>query len=87
MIHTRLISAFVPRSSVSRSIILRSRRYYASGKEDSIIFMKGDLYEWSEVSKHDKEDDCWIVINKKVYDVTKFVDEHPGGDILLVNSD
>lgn len=33
---------------------------------------------------HNKEEDCWLVISSKVYDVTQFLDEHPGGfDIVL----
>lgn len=33
---------------------------------------------------HNKEEDCWLVISDKVYDVTEFLDEHPGGfDIVL----
>jgi cytochrome b involved in lipid metabolism len=31
--------------------------------------------------------DCWLVIEGKVYDVTPFLDEHPGGfDTLVSNS-
>ncbi|RNE94902.1 cytochrome b5-like [Trypanosoma conorhini] len=37
------------------------------------------IISFSEVEKHAQEDDLWLVINKKVYDVTKFVDQHPGG--------
>jgi cytochrome b involved in lipid metabolism len=37
----------------------------------------------AEVAKHDTVHDCWLIINGKVYDVTPFVDEHPGGDILM----
>ncbi|KAJ3654765.1 hypothetical protein Zmor_013932 [Zophobas morio] len=38
----------------------------------------------AEVSWHDNASDCWIIIYDKVYDVTDFLDEHPGGsDILL----
>lgn len=33
----------------------------------------------SEVEKHGKEDDCWLVINKQVYNLTSFINEHPGG--------
>ena len=36
-------------------------------------------FEANEVQKHKSGDDCWIVINGKVYDVTKFLPDHPGG--------
>ena len=32
-----------------------------------------------EVAKHCNIDDCWIVVNGKVYDLTKFAPNHPGG--------
>lgn len=32
-----------------------------------------------DVLKHDKEDDCWIIVENKVFDVTTFLKEHPGG--------
>jgi len=37
----------------------------------------------TEVAQHDKLEDVWIVIHNKVYDVTHFIGEHPGGDILM----
>ncbi|XP_017777893.1 PREDICTED: cytochrome b5 [Nicrophorus vespilloides] len=37
-----------------------------------------------EVSWHDKHNDCWVVIYDRIYDITDFLNEHPGGsDILL----
>lgn len=42
-------------------------------------------YTASEVSKHCKSDDAWIIVDKKVYDITSYVDEHPGGDSILKN--
>lgn len=39
---------------------------------------------YEEVAKHTTEDSLWFVHNRRVFDVTKFVDEHPGGlDTLL----
>jgi flavocytochrome c len=37
--------------------------------------------EWTleEVAKHNKEDDCWVIVNGEVLDVTSFLSEHPGG--------
>ena len=36
---------------------------------------------------HSKEEDCWLVIDGNVYDVTPFLDEHPGGfDIILAST-
>lgn len=37
-----------------------------------------------EVAKHSSENDCWIIIDSAVYDVTKFADMHPGGAKLLL---
>lgn len=32
-----------------------------------------------ELSRHNTKDDCWLAVHQKVWDVTDFVDEHPGG--------
>eukprot|EP00162_Nutomonas_longa_P024850 comp9287_c0_seq1/m.10668 comp9287_c0_seq1/g.10668 ORF comp9287_c0_seq1/g.10668 comp9287_c0_seq1/m.10668 type:complete len:126 (+) comp9287_c0_seq1:17-394(+) len=37
-----------------------------------------------EVSQHSSNSDCWVVINGKVYNVTKFLSEHPGGEEVIV---
>lgn len=33
----------------------------------------------AEVQKHTKEDDCWVVVNGMVLNVTSFLPDHPGG--------
>ncbi|KAJ0253047.1 Cytochrome B5 isoform D [Hirschfeldia incana] len=46
----------------------------------------GKVYTLAEVSQHTTAKDCWIVIEGKVYDVTKFLDDHPGGDEVILTS-
>ncbi|KAL1557469.1 cytochrome b5-like [Salvia divinorum] len=40
----------------------------------------------AEVSEHNNSKDCWLVVGGKVYDVTKFLDDHPGGDDILISA-
>ncbi|THH33221.1 hypothetical protein EUX98_g950 [Antrodiella citrinella] len=40
-----------------------------------------------EVAKHNKVDDLWIIVDSKVYDVTRFKDLHPGGISVFLEDD
>ncbi|KAI0053604.1 cytochrome b5 [Auriscalpium vulgare] len=39
----------------------------------------------TELREHTGKNDIWVLINGKVYDVTKFIDEHPGGDEVILS--
>eukprot|EP01084_Bolivina_argentea_P250604 419957_1 len=42
-------------------------------------------YTWQEIAKHNTDESLWVYSDDKVYDVTKFIDRHPGGrDMLLL---
>jgi hypothetical protein len=43
-------------------------------------------YTLEEVSSHKGKSSCWFVVHGKVYDVTKFLEEHPGGDEVLLEA-
>ena len=36
-------------------------------------------YALAEIAKHNTADDAWMVYDGRVYDVTNFVEAHPGG--------
>ncbi|CAD5117855.1 DgyrCDS6600 [Dimorphilus gyrociliatus] len=38
----------------------------------------------AELEKHKDGKSCWMAIHNKVYDVTKFLEEHPGGEEVLL---
>eukprot|EP01138_Halocafeteria_seosinensis_P013788 gb/GECG01014080.1/.p1 GENE.gb/GECG01014080.1/~~gb/GECG01014080.1/.p1 ORF type:complete len:483 (+),score=35.56 gb/GECG01014080.1/:1-1449(+) len=40
-------------------------------------------FTWKEVAQHNSLDDIWIIYDGSVYDVTPFVDQHPGGREVL----
>merc|ERR1712050_156866 len=41
-------------------------------------------YSLEEVAKHCTKDDCWIVLNGKVFDVSGFLKDHPGGSLPIM---
>ncbi|KAL9667054.1 hypothetical protein QQ045_002419 [Rhodiola kirilowii] len=44
------------------------------------------VFTAAEVALHNKRIDCWIIIKDRIYDVTSYVEEHPGGDAILTHA-
>ncbi|CAN3356997.1 cytochrome b5 [Diutina catenulata] len=42
-------------------------------------------YTAADVAKHNKVGDYWVIYNGEVYDVSRFVDEHPGGEEVIAD--
>uniref|UniRef100_A0AAQ4PIF6 Cytochrome b5 heme-binding domain-containing protein n=1 Tax=Gasterosteus aculeatus aculeatus TaxID=481459 RepID=A0AAQ4PIF6_GASAC len=41
-------------------------------------------YTLEEISAHSVSSDSWLIIHDKVYDITSFLEEHPGGEEVLL---
>jgi cytochrome b involved in lipid metabolism len=50
------------------------QRTPAAGEEGGAVSITPE-----QVASHNKESDCWVILNGKVYDVTAFLPDHPGG--------
>merc|ERR1719490_673056 len=37
-----------------------------------------------EVAKHTTKEDCWVVLNNRVLNVTSFLSQHPGGELAIL---
>ncbi|KAM0252868.1 hypothetical protein ACHAQJ_007498 [Trichoderma viride] len=42
-------------------------------------------YTYQDVAEHNTKKDIFVVIHDKVYDTSKFIDEHPGGEEVLLD--
>lgn len=43
------------------------------------------IYTATDVARHNSKKSCWVTVNNIVYDVTAFVNDHPGGDDLILD--
>ncbi|CAG8652372.1 15366_t:CDS:2 [Cetraspora pellucida] len=43
------------------------------------------LFTFEELSQHNKKGSLYVAIKGKIYDISKFIDEHPGGEVVLLD--
>ncbi|XP_029662769.1 cytochrome b5 isoform X1 [Formica exsecta] len=53
-------------------------------KEDTSAASSSKLFTRAEVAKHTDPNDTWIIIHNNIYNVTPFLNEHPGGEEVLL---
>ncbi|CAK9326671.1 unnamed protein product [Citrullus colocynthis] len=68
------------------ALILIPRNRNVQKVQLNAINRPSKVYSKDEVSVHNKRTDCWVIIKNKVYDVTSYVEEHPGGDAILTHA-
>lgn len=65
-------------AQLSRSPGIESRR---NDQPSNSLPLRAFLRE--EVALHNTPNDCWIILNGKVYDLTIFARSHPGGSAVI----
>eukprot|EP00438_Fugacium_kawagutii_P004577 Skav230702 [mRNA] locus=scaffold1495:295109:313585:- [translate_table: standard] len=68
---SEVVQAFASREEAAKKALKREKAGTASSR-----------WTWEEVEKHSTEQDAWLVIDGRVYDVTDFAASHPGGAII-----
>lgn len=53
------------------------------GNNTTLVENESKQISLAEISKHNIKTDCWTTINGEVFDLTKFVGVHKGGDKIL----
>jgi len=47
--------------------------------------MSDAVFRLAEVKQHNTKKSAWVTIHNKVYDITSFMQEHPGGEEVLLD--
>ncbi|EGX93257.1 cytochrome b5, putative [Cordyceps militaris CM01] len=42
-------------------------------------------FTFQDVAEHNTKKDCYLVVHDKVYDCSRFIDEHPGGEEVILD--
>jgi len=61
---------------------LGSRREPPAPQELPVKVSKG--YTLLDVAQHAKEEDCWMAINGRVYNLTAYIPEHPSRPAIIL---
>jgi len=80
--------ASLPARSVCANTVLPSPQANATPTAPGKVAAKNGAvagYTMAQVAEHCTREDLWIVVDGLVYDVTRYLDRHPGGWLPLVN--
>lgn len=49
------------------------------GKSSQNLPVTNAAYTLAEIATHNSSSSCWVAVNGKVYDLTNWINQHPGG--------
>eukprot|EP01108_Squamamoeba_japonica_P001652 TRINITY_DN1721_c0_g1_i1.p1 TRINITY_DN1721_c0_g1~~TRINITY_DN1721_c0_g1_i1.p1 ORF type:complete len:152 (+),score=60.98 TRINITY_DN1721_c0_g1_i1:191-646(+) len=74
----------VSKSDKDKSADLEPKKTYATREEEIDADGGVSYYSAADVAAHSAADDCWIIVDGKVYDVSSYVEQHMGGEEALL---
>jgi cytochrome-b5 reductase len=54
------------------------------GKSSLVENPNEHFYTLEDVAKHASKEDCWTILNGRIYDVTEYAKVHPGGTKIFL---
>lgn len=48
-----------------------------------VVIARASEFTMQDIAKHSNVKDCWILIDSKVYDITKYIPRHPSPENVL----
>ena len=67
-------------SSIATMVAIHS----LAGQEQPAV-ASNESYSLEEIGEHGSEDDCWMAIEGKVYDLTAYLGRHPAGSAIMIS--
>ena len=64
-------------------LIVGGRQYEPPVQQSPSENSTSKVYALNEVATHNTKDDCWTIISSNVYDLTKYINRHPGGEEIV----
>jgi nitrate reductase (NAD(P)H) len=71
-------------SAGKRPVEMRSLHTHTLPTATGAQLFFGKVFTLAEVEKHTSIDDCWIIVDNDVYDVTPYMKDHPGGSVPIL---
>lgn len=68
-------------------LALRSSRHQEQLQPSATVMVaqkRLKIYSQEDLDQHSDASSCWVTRNGKVYDITQFLPDHPGGDDIVL---
>lgn len=65
------------------TLVNRPNNQRPEAAQDTAVDQQNKTFTMAEIATHNSKTDCWTVISGQVYELTDFVNRHPGGNEVV----